>query len=236
MHPLLTPRFPIKLAVATGGLWCAWTIAAVFVHAFPNSAPVPATIDPPRPFSVLIRTIPITPELAFADRWQAPAAAAEAMPQAIMAEDDQAKPNQPKQSQISPRRAKRHADRVCGSKGRRYFPHRAASIVAVQAMNRMNGIPGRPPEQARLQLWTIYDGPADYPSNFVARRSIASAAPLSGAWRLDRSMRRRMATGPGRRNRASNLPVLALESARHAPPRPIQLSHLPRLSRGFRDI
>ena len=48
-------------------------------------------------------------------------------------------------------------------------------------MNRMNGIPG--PEQARLQLWTIYDGPADYPRNFVARLSLVEDSDGAGKFR-----------------------------------------------------
>jgi hypothetical protein len=51
--------------------------------------------------------------------------------------------------------------------GAAIFLHRAASIVEVQAMS---GIPR--PDHARLQIWTIYDRPSDYPSNFVARLSL----------------------------------------------------------------
>lgn len=32
------------------------------------------------------------------------------------------------------------------------------------------GIPG--PDKANLQIWTVYDRPSDYPSNFVARLSL----------------------------------------------------------------
>jgi hypothetical protein len=40
-------------------------------------------------------------------------------------------------------------------------------------MNEMNGIPR--PEHARLQLWTVYDSPLDYPGLFVARMSLVGA-------------------------------------------------------------
>lgn len=43
-------------------------------------------------------------------------------------------------------------------------------------MNEMNGHGIPSPEQARLQLWTIYDHPRDYPSNYVARLSIVGPA------------------------------------------------------------
>ncbi|BBZ93052.1 hypothetical protein BRDID11004_60500 [Bradyrhizobium diazoefficiens] len=42
-------------------------------------------------------------------------------------------------------------------------------------MNEMNGRGIPDPEHSRLRLWTIYDGPADYPSNFVARLSLIGA-------------------------------------------------------------
>jgi hypothetical protein len=41
-------------------------------------------------------------------------------------------------------------------------------------MKHANGIPR--PEDARLQLWTVYDHPTDYPTNYVARLSIVGAA------------------------------------------------------------
>src|SRR5258707_10330846 len=99
MHPLLQPVFPTKLAIASGALWAAWMVGAVFVQLDQKNAPAPAAIDPPKPFAVMIRTVPITPELAFEQRWQAPAPV---MQQACMAEDAQTKPDQSKQSQISP--------------------------------------------------------------------------------------------------------------------------------------
>ncbi|WLB65998.1 hypothetical protein QIH96_12890 [Bradyrhizobium japonicum] len=82
------------------------------------SAPVPARAAPASPKITMVRAIPMIPELAFDDRWQAPAPA---MQHARMAEDLQIKPDQPKAAQKPPRRAERHADRVCGNKGRRYF-------------------------------------------------------------------------------------------------------------------
>jgi hypothetical protein len=63
------------------------------------------------------------------------------------------------------------------------FPHRAAAIVEVQAMNESGrGIPG--PDDMRLQLWTIYDRPSDYPSNFVARLSLVGAGGAQPTGRL----------------------------------------------------
>jgi hypothetical protein len=73
MHVLLQPAFPTKFAVASGALWCAWTVAAMLARATENNAPPPTAVDPPAPFVVTVRTIPIIPEAAFADRWQVPA-------------------------------------------------------------------------------------------------------------------------------------------------------------------
>jgi hypothetical protein len=112
---MLQPMFAVRLAVALGALWCAWM---VFVHAFQINARVPATIDPPQPVAVMIRTVQITPEPSFEERWQAPAPA---MQQARIATEAHLSPEQPKVIQNSSRHVARHADRVCGSRGRRYF-------------------------------------------------------------------------------------------------------------------
>ncbi|UGY16336.1 hypothetical protein HAP48_0049065 [Bradyrhizobium septentrionale] len=118
MHPMLQPMFPTKLAIASGAVWCAWTVAAVFVHTFPINAPAPAAADPPQPFTLMVRTIPITPELLFDDRWQTPVPA---MQQERKVAEAEIRPDEPKPIQARPRHAARYADPVCGSRGRRYF-------------------------------------------------------------------------------------------------------------------
>jgi hypothetical protein len=118
MHPMLQPMFPVKFAIGSGALWCAWTVAAVLVRTSEINAPTPAQIDSPQPFTVVVRSVRITPEMAFDDRWQAPAPA---MQQAIMAETNQQASEQSKSSHHASRHVERHADPVCGSRGRRHF-------------------------------------------------------------------------------------------------------------------
>ncbi|WP_182869692.1 hypothetical protein [Bradyrhizobium diazoefficiens] len=118
MHPQLSPKFPIRLGIAAAALWCALMAGAVSMRLAGISAPVPARAALASPKIAIVRAIPMIPELVFDDRWQAPAPA---MQHARMAEDLQIKPDQPKAAQKPPRRVERHADRVCGSKGRRYF-------------------------------------------------------------------------------------------------------------------
>jgi hypothetical protein len=92
------------------------------------------------------------------------------MQQARIAEEVHSKPDKARQAQMRPRRVRA----PCGSRMRQQgpplFPYRAASIVEVQAMN---DIP--PIDRAKLAIWTVYDRPRDYPSNFVARMSLAGA-------------------------------------------------------------
>jgi hypothetical protein len=118
MHQLLRPKFPAKLAGLSGALWCAWMIAAVLGHGSQNNAPAPAAAGPPPPIAIMVRTVRIAPELAFDDRWQAPAPA---MQQARIADEGPIGPLKAEQNHESTRHAARHADPVCGSRGRRYF-------------------------------------------------------------------------------------------------------------------
>jgi hypothetical protein len=52
----------------------------------------------------------------------------------------------------------------------------------VQAMNHFNGIPR--PEDARLQLWTVYDRSPDYPQHYVARLSLVNASDIANTEHL----------------------------------------------------
>lgn len=113
MLPLLQPRFPLGLAIACAALWCALAIGAVLGRGGENSAPTPPPGPPQKTISRIIRADRIGPVLAFDDRWQS---AAPAMHQAVMAEVIQPAPKRGTAAQIKPQRAKRHADRVCGSK------------------------------------------------------------------------------------------------------------------------
>nr|WP_165125082.1 hypothetical protein [Bradyrhizobium sp. 6(2017)]QIG93779.1 hypothetical protein G6P99_15585 [Bradyrhizobium sp. 6(2017)] len=105
MHPMLQPIFPIKLAIASGALWCAWTVAAVLVHTGQISSPAPAAADPPPPIPVLARSDRLPLPQAFDDRWRAPAPAVQ---HAIMAEEPQIKPDKASGPRLKPRHAKRH--------------------------------------------------------------------------------------------------------------------------------
>src|SRR6185312_9185918 len=105
-------------AIACAALWCALAIGAVLDRGGENSAPTPPPGPPQKAISQIIRADRIAPVLAFDERWQAPEPA---MQQAIMAEVIQPAPKRANAVQIKPQRAERHADRVCGSKGRRYF-------------------------------------------------------------------------------------------------------------------
>jgi hypothetical protein len=118
MHQLLRPRFPIKLAALSAALWCAGMAAAVLAHVFQNNAPAPAAADVLEPFTVMIRSVPIIPELAFDDRWQGPGPA---MQHVRMAEEAEISSDQAKPSHNSAKHVARHADTVCGTRGRRYF-------------------------------------------------------------------------------------------------------------------
>jgi hypothetical protein len=116
MHPLLQPILPTGITIV---LWCVCEAAAVIVQPSKVDEPRPLPDSPPTPFMVVVRTIPITKELPFEDRWQIPVT--EAMPPTIGSANRyqnvslQIEPDQ-QASQPAERR-----DPVCGSKGRRYF-------------------------------------------------------------------------------------------------------------------
>ena len=95
------------------GLWCAYGLASVFVQPLENNAQLPRTVDPPEPFTVIVRTVPITaPDIpTFEERWQLPVALAKTE-QPVSAGATLSHP-------VSHRSV--HRDPVCGTKGRRYF-------------------------------------------------------------------------------------------------------------------
>ena len=108
MHSLLQPILPTGITIV---LWCVCLGAAALVQPSKNNETQQLPDSPTTPFTVVVRTIPITKELAFEERWQVPAP--ETMPPtdvSLRLEPDQ--------------RASQHAeprDPVCGNKGRRYF-------------------------------------------------------------------------------------------------------------------
>jgi hypothetical protein len=116
MHPPLQPILPTGITIL---LWCVCSAAAALVQPNKNNEPQPLPDSPPTPFTVVVRTIPITKELAFEERWQIPVT--EAMPPTIGLANRyqdvslQLEPDQ----QVSQPAARR--DPVCGNKGRRYF-------------------------------------------------------------------------------------------------------------------
>ena len=116
MHPLLQPILPTGLTIV---LWCVCAAAAALVQPSQNNETQPLPDSPPTPFTVVVRTIPITKELAFEERWQIPLT--EAMPPTIgLANRYQDVSLQLEPDQQVSQRAER-PDPVCGSKGRRYF-------------------------------------------------------------------------------------------------------------------
>ena len=116
MRPLLQP---ILLTGLTIVLWCVCAAAAALVQPSQNSEIQPLLDSPPTPFTVVARTIPITKELAFEERWQIPVT--EAMPPTIgLANRYQDVSLQLEPDQQASQPAERR-DPVCGSKGRRYF-------------------------------------------------------------------------------------------------------------------
>ena len=116
MHPLLQPVSPTGITIL---LWCVCSAAAALVQPGKDNEPQPLSDSPPTPFTVVVRTIPITKELAFEERWQVPAP--EAMPPTIGSTSRyqnvslQLEPGQQASQPAEP------PDPVCGSKGRRYF-------------------------------------------------------------------------------------------------------------------
>ena len=67
VHSLLQPVFPVTFAAVSCALTCAWTASATG-----SNAPLARANDPPEPFTVVVRTIPITrpANLPFEERWQ----------------------------------------------------------------------------------------------------------------------------------------------------------------------
>ncbi|WP_128941094.1 hypothetical protein [Bradyrhizobium zhanjiangense] len=124
MHPLLLPKFPIRLGIALAALWCGLAAGAVLIHRPGNIAPAPAPRRPVKAESLILQAPEMAPVLAFDDRWRGQAPA---MQHVGMAEAAQIAPAKPKEAQSRPRRAASHADRVCGGKGRRYF-HRGRHL------------------------------------------------------------------------------------------------------------
>ena len=110
VHSLLQPVFPVTFAAVSCALTCAWTASATG-----SNAPLARANDPPEPFTVVVRTIPITrpANLPFEERWQVQA------DQPVT----QARTEQPAlvTTNCIPSRSAQRRDPVCGSKGRRYF-------------------------------------------------------------------------------------------------------------------
>jgi hypothetical protein len=116
MHSLLQSILPTGITIV---LWCVCAAAAVIVQPSQNNETQPLSDSPPTPFTVVVRTIPITKELAFEERWQVPAP--DAMPPTIgLANRYQDVSLQLEPDQQASQPAER-PDPVCGSKGRRYF-------------------------------------------------------------------------------------------------------------------
>jgi hypothetical protein len=146
MHPLLRPRFPIRLASHCTALWCAFIAGMVLGQRSEIAARPPAAANPAPIISIAAEAA----ALSFADRWQAGRAAdltAREMPPPIVrppaidapkpaidarrpgayARDGAAYAPASISSPLPDGRISRHAhaqahvDRACGAKGRRYF-------------------------------------------------------------------------------------------------------------------
>ena len=116
MRPLLQPILPTGLTIV---LWCVCAAAAALVQPSKNNEPQPLSDSPPTPFTVVVRTIPITKPLSFEERWRVPA------PQAMPPTIGSASRYQNVSLQLKPyeqvSQGPQRPDPVCGSKGRRYF-------------------------------------------------------------------------------------------------------------------
>src|SRR5436190_5170641 len=114
MHPLLQPILPTGITIL---LWCVCSAAAALVQPGKNNETQPLPDSSPTPFTVVVRTIPITKELAFEERWQIP------VPVALSPTIGSANRYQNVSLQLeSDQQASQPAERpdpVCGSKGRR---------------------------------------------------------------------------------------------------------------------
>jgi hypothetical protein len=68
---LLQRSFPIKLVIVSGVFWFAFMGAGVALRPAQNNAPLPAARELSATPTV-VRTLAITPELSFEQRWQVP--------------------------------------------------------------------------------------------------------------------------------------------------------------------
>ena len=98
--------FQTRLIIASGAFWCAFMGGGVALRPAQNNAPAaPELFATP----TVVRTLAITPELSFEQRWQVPT------PQFtpwIVDQDDS-----PESEQHGARRAENHHDVVCGTEG-----------------------------------------------------------------------------------------------------------------------
>src|SRR5258707_12219007 len=70
MHSLLHSILPTGITIV---LWCVCAAAAVIVQPSQNSETQSLPDSPPTPFTVVLRTIPITKPPSFEERWLDPA-------------------------------------------------------------------------------------------------------------------------------------------------------------------
>ena len=96
--------FQTRVIIASGAFWCAFMGGGVALRPAQNNAPVAAELFAT---PTVVRSLAITPELSFEQRWQVPT------PQFtpwIVDQDDS-----PESEQYGPRRAENHRDVVCGT-------------------------------------------------------------------------------------------------------------------------
>lgn len=118
IRPLPQRFFPIRLVIASGVFWCAFMGAGVALRPVQNAAPPPAASEL---FATptMVRTLAITPEPSFEQRWQVPT------PQFTPWIVDQDEPSAPNGEQRSARGAeKRHQGPP--------LSHRQSSVLEVQ--------------------------------------------------------------------------------------------------------
>ena len=100
--------FQTRLVIASGVFWCAFMGAGIALRPAQNDAPAaPELFATP----TVVRTLAITPELSFEQRWQVPT------PQFTPWIVDQDEPLEPEGEQRSARRAEKHHDPACGTGG-----------------------------------------------------------------------------------------------------------------------
>jgi hypothetical protein len=103
-----------RLVIASGVFWCGFMGSGVALRPAQNSAPLsPASEVYATP--TVARTLAITPELSFEQRWQVPT------PQLTPWIVDQDEPPEPEGEQRTARRAEKHRNTVCGTRGSRHF-------------------------------------------------------------------------------------------------------------------